>query len=274
MRALPYALAVLTAAAAGSVASAADPPARRATVTLQPEMTGVRPSDTAWVGLHVALLPGWHTYWINPGDSGAPARVDWKVPPGVAAGDIVWPAPHRLSNPPFVDFGYEGNVLLLVPITTSDLGRLASVSLEADVRLLVCKDVCVPERSTVTITLPVSRSPQKRPDAEPLYSAARRRVPGAPPASWRLQAQAREGRVVLTVDAAPPPLAIEFFPLRPLEIRHAALQPYRRLPQGASLTLEVDERRREPPPRLTGVLVLDDERSVAVDIPVSTAPLR
>jgi thiol:disulfide interchange protein DsbD len=261
-------VAALLAAVVPAAASADQPPTRRAEVQLVSELRGVPPSDSFWVGLRVALRPGWHTYWTNPGDSGAPARVEWTLPPGVVAGDILWPAPHRLENPPFVDFGYHGDVLLLVPLRTSDLGRTASVSLAADVRLLVCRDVCLPERSTVTITLPVTRSPQKRPDVEPLFAQARRRVPRAPPSSWRLRAEARERRDILTIDAAQPTRAIEFFPLRPLEIRHAAPQPYRRLPAGVSLTLEMDERRREPPPRLTGVLVIDHEGSVTVDVPV------
>jgi DsbC/DsbD-like thiol-disulfide interchange protein len=263
-------------AATLSTAFAAEPPAggRRAELRLLAEMRAVPASGTSWVGLHVALRPGWHTYWTNPGDSGESVRITWKLPSGMVPGDIVWPAPHRFANPPFMDFGYEGEVLLLIPITTADLARTASVSLEADVRLLVCKDVCVPERSTVTITLPVSQMPEKRPEVEPLFAEARRRVPRPPPASWRLRALARDRSVILTIDTGQPPRAIEFFPLRPLEIRHAAPQAYRRVSTGASLTLEVDERRRESPSRLTGVLVIDHEEPVTVDVPVSGEGLR
>lgn len=248
----------------------AEPPTadRRAEVRLLAEMQSVQPSGELWVGLHVELRPGWHTYWTNPGDSGEPVRIDWKLPPGIVTGDIVWPAPHRLPNPPFMDFGYENEVLLLIPIRTADLRRTASVTLEADLRLLVCKDICVPERSTVAITLPVSRIPQKRSDVEPLFAAARRRVPRAPPVSWRLRAQARDRTVIMTIDTEQPPHAIEFFPLRPLEIRHAAPQPVRRSPAAVSLTLEIDERRREPLSHLSGVLVIDQEHSVTVDVPV------
>jgi thiol:disulfide interchange protein DsbD len=269
---LSHAAAVLAALAATAFAD--EPPPRRAEVTLVSETAGAPPSGSFWVGLQVALRPGWHTYWINPGDSGAPARVTWTLPPGVVAGDIVWPAPHRLPNPPFVDFGYEDRVLLLVPLEVSKLDRGGSLSLAADVRLLVCRDVCVPERSAVTLTLPVRPSPETRTDVQGLFAAARRRVPGAPPASWSIGAEARDRTVILTIEGTPAPRALEFFPLRPLEIQHAAPQPYRRLPQGGSLTLDVDERRREPPSRLTGVLVHDDARSVAVDVPVSIGSQR
>jgi thiol:disulfide interchange protein DsbD len=253
-----------------AIAGQAPSDTRRAEVRLVAETQGVQPSGVLWLGLHVTLRQGWHTYWANPGDSGEPARIKWTLPPGMTSGDIVWPAPHRLPNPPFMDFGYEREVLLLVPIRTDGL-RARSATLEADVRLLVCKDVCVPEHSTVTLTLPVEEHPRKDSDVEPLFAAAKRRVPTKPPQSWRLRAEAGESSVILTIETRKPPSAVEFFPARPLEFRHAAAQPFRRTPAGASLTIEVDERRREPPPRVTGILVIDHDRSVTVDVPVRFA---
>src|SRR5947209_17609566 len=32
--------------------------------------------------------PGWHGYWLNPGDAGLPMQVDWHLPTGVAAGPL------------------------------------------------------------------------------------------------------------------------------------------------------------------------------------------
>ena len=267
---LRVAVTLVTVAAASTI-SAEGPRGRRAEVRLLSESSGVQSSGTFWIGLHVALHEGWHTYWVNPGDSGAPARIQWTLPAGAVVGDIVWPAPHRLSNPPFADFGYENEVLLLVPITISGLPIGESLTLAADVRVLVCKDVCVPERSTVTLSLPVSRSPEPRGEVEPLFTAARQRAPGPPPTSWRLHAHVRGRRVVLTIEAEQPPGKVEFFPLRPVEIQNAAAQRYTRLPHSASLALQVDERLRDPPARLTGVLV-DGTRAITVDVPIDAEP--
>ena len=68
------------------------------------------------VALRLKMKPGWHTYWRNPGDSGLPTTLDWKLPPGVAAGPIQWPAPHALPAGPLVNYGYEGEVLHLVDL--------------------------------------------------------------------------------------------------------------------------------------------------------------
>jgi len=251
---------------------AEEPRSRRSDVRLLSEATGAQSSGTFWVGLHVALQQGWHTYWVNPGDSGAPPRIQWTLPPGAVAGDIVWPAPHRMSNPPFADFGYENEVLLLVPITTSALPIGQSLTLAADVRVLVCKDICVPERSSVSLSLPVSRSPTPHAEVEPLFTAARQRAPGSPPSSWRMHAGMRDRSVVLSIDAADPPGKVEFFPLRPVEIQNAAAQKYARLSHGVSLVLQVDERRKDPPARLTGVLVADGTRAFTLDVPIDTQP--
>ena len=59
------------------------------------------------------MAEGWHTYWSNPGDSGLPTTITWKLPDGVGVGAIQWPAPRALPTGPLVNYGYEGQVLLL-----------------------------------------------------------------------------------------------------------------------------------------------------------------
>ena len=63
-----------------------------------------------------ALVP-WHTYWKNPGDSGLATSLSWTLPAGFAAGEIVWPTPQQLPVGPLMNFGYEGTLLLPVPVT-------------------------------------------------------------------------------------------------------------------------------------------------------------
>lgn len=46
----------------------------------------IEPGQDSWVGLHFELESGWHIYWINPGDSGEPPRVQWHLPAGFQAG--------------------------------------------------------------------------------------------------------------------------------------------------------------------------------------------
>ncbi len=86
------------------------------TVELLSEQESIQPGHAIHLGLHFRLEKEWHIYWINPGDSGEPPRLEWRLPARLRAGAIEWPAPSRLPLPPFMDYGYEGEVLLPVPI--------------------------------------------------------------------------------------------------------------------------------------------------------------
>ena len=81
------------------------------------ERTALVPGKPITVALRLKMAEGWHTYWRNPGDSGLPTTLAWKLPDGVGVGAIQWPAPHALPTGPLVNYGYEGEVLLLTGLT-------------------------------------------------------------------------------------------------------------------------------------------------------------
>jgi thiol:disulfide interchange protein/DsbC/DsbD-like thiol-disulfide interchange protein len=122
---------------------------------LVPEYLAWVPGQQAWVALRLKHEPHWHTYWRNPGDAGVPTRVQWTLPEGFAAGPIEWPVPHRIPVPPLANYGYEGEVLLLVPIDVPNRMFFGDVTLRAHVDWLVCKDVCIPGGADLKLKLPV-----------------------------------------------------------------------------------------------------------------------
>ena len=79
---------------------ATEPAGPRVRVELISEAAGIEPGGAVWVGIRQRIAPGWHTYWINPGDSGEPMTVAWTLPRGVAAGPLVWPHPERIPVGP------------------------------------------------------------------------------------------------------------------------------------------------------------------------------
>src|SRR5665213_982888 len=86
------------------------------TVELVTETSTIAPNHDFLAGLHFVLDKGWHIYWINAGDAGQPPRVDWQLPAGITAGALQFPAPQRLPLGPLMDFGYENEVLLPIPM--------------------------------------------------------------------------------------------------------------------------------------------------------------
>ena len=112
------------------------------------------------------------------------------LPPGYVAGDIVWPAPRALPAGPLVNYGYEGEVFHLVPLSVASSAVAgASVSLAARADWLVCKETCIPEGADLTLDLPVAAAavPSRWHDA----IAATRAALAAPlPAGWKAHAAA------------------------------------------------------------------------------------
>ena len=118
--------------------------------------------NTVWVGLQLAHQPHWHTYWKNSGDSGLPTQLTWTLPVGVMAGDIAWPAPQKIRIGSLVNYGYEGAVLLAVPLTITPAFKPSLLNSNLDIKLkaqwLVCKEECIPEEGEFALSIPVKGS--------------------------------------------------------------------------------------------------------------------
>lgn len=223
----------------------------------------IQPGQAFTVGLRQRITPHWHTYWKNPGDSGEPTRLTWKLPAGFEASDIRWPIPQALPVGPLMNFGYSDELLLPVTITPpADLAGGARVTLEALAEWLVCEKICVPESKTVTLTLPIGGPGQPvspGPDAA-LFDAVERQMPL--PSTWPTRLEAAGDKLklhVITKDLDPARLAeVRFFPDKWGVISHAAPQPLTWTSDGPSLLLTRGETAQDGLPELSGVLVLTE----------------
>jgi thiol:disulfide interchange protein len=108
------------------------------------------PGHTLRIGLRLKIQPGWHTYWANPGDAGAPPTLDVT---GSAAGPIVYPTPLHTQDGPFTSYVYTGNVLLPVTVTPPPAAH-GTLHLQAHATWLVCEKICVPEDAAFALDLP------------------------------------------------------------------------------------------------------------------------
>jgi thiol:disulfide interchange protein DsbD len=253
--------AVLAALAAPVVGAEANPVSTdNATVTLVPERMSVQPGGTVTVGLHQDIREGWHTYWLNPGDSGEATRIDWRLPEEASAGDIIWPAPRRIPYGPLTNYGYSDEVLLLSELSVpADWPVGEPLAVEAHATWLICSDVCIPEEATLTLELPVSAEPGL---ANALWSSefaeARAAVPAESP--WPADyARAEDGIALRLAGAELDPGTVRdvyFFPYDWGVIDHAAPQPWR--VEGGDLVLGMTQGMAPPQDDrpLEGVLTL------------------
>ena len=106
---------------------------------------------TLSAGLHLQLNENWKTYWRSAGEVGIPPSVEWSGSENVADVEFMWPAPTRFTAFGIENFGYAGDVVFPLRITLKDPG--APVTLSAQVKLLVCSNVCVPEEFDLSLRL-------------------------------------------------------------------------------------------------------------------------
>ena len=268
----PWAL-VLSAAALALCArhaEAAGTPIPHGTLELVAEKQWIAAGHPFNVALQFELEKGWHVYWVNPGDSGEPPRVTWDLPAGITAGDIEWPAPRRLGTASIVDYGYEDAVMLIVPMSAeANLAAQGPVQIAAEVKVLVCREMCIPGKAQVSLTLPVKAQPPPA-DAQSshLFAAARKALPRQTPANWKFGLFETNDSLVLTGNLGRRITYAIFFPLAESQVSNAGPQTLVPTASGFSLTLRKSDQLLKPIARLKGVLVLSGERAYSIDVPV------
>lgn len=142
---------------------------------LMAEHTAVAPGESLWVALALEAIPGWHTYWRTPGDSGLPTEIRWSLPEGITAGDIHWPLPERIAYGDLMNFGYHGKVLLLTELKVApDYEGPSSVPLDADATWLVCEELCIPEDGVFSLPIKIEENPARQDTAAGAAIAATR----------------------------------------------------------------------------------------------------
>ncbi len=229
------------------------------TARLVSERIALVPGGTAWVALHLAIRPGWHTYWLNPGDAGEPTEIAWTLPPGYSAGAIQWPAPERLVEPGDIAvYGYTGSATHLVPITVpADAKPGERVTLAAEARWLVCE-----KDGKFRLPLPVQAAGTTPPvdgAAADIVDAARAALPKPSPwpAHFTLSGKTLTLRVEGAALDASRIASLQFFPNEPGVVTPSARQAVAHDGKGFTLALAAAGKAAAQK-SLAGVLVIKE----------------
>ena len=186
-------------------------------VELLCEQRSIRPGAAFCLGLHLRHPPGSHSYWQHPGIVGLATQVEWDLPAGIDAGAIEWPAPAVVKMAGYDAQGYEGETLLLIPLTAAADFASKQVRVTAKVSWMCCGATCCPAvKIPFGVTLPVAGSAEADPANEALFAKFRALVPKPDPA-WRVAVTRGPHTIELTLhapgDRPAPPTAdgIRFF---------------------------------------------------------------
>jgi thiol:disulfide interchange protein DsbD len=270
------ALRALTGAALAALALAATAqPVRTPNVEaeLVPERAALVPGQRNTVALRLKIRDGWHTYWRNPGDSGLPTTLEWKLPAGFTADAIQWPAPKALPAGPLVNYGYEGEVLHLVDIHVP-AGAASPVTLAARADWLVCEATCIPEAADLSLALPVDAGAGPHRAWGARIAATRGALP-KPLQGWNVEATAAGDKVKLAL-AAPPgaaaPGTLRFFPYREGAIEPSGAQAVARDGDRYVMTLPVAHQLAPGFTQVAGVITASNAiggaKAATIDVPL------
>ena len=113
--------------------------------------------ESVTLAIHMRPEPGWHGYWLNPGDAGLGMALEWSLPEGAKAGEPLYPVPHTLLISGLMNHVYESDFAVLVPLTLPTETQAGTrLPIAVDAQWLACTDeICVPEQARLQTTITV-----------------------------------------------------------------------------------------------------------------------
>lgn len=185
----------------------------------------VRPGERLVAALELRMPSGMHTYWRNPGLSGLPTAIQWTLPDGFTAGEMLWPVPERIESAGMSAYGYHDSVMLLVPLTVASNAPLGNVRIAAKVSWLECREACVPGKTNFTLALDIGDTSIPSGDATAIENA-RAHLPGPDSAStakawWETSSGTNSRMLSITWPETLAPPGAEFFPYVQIDDSHA-----------------------------------------------------
>ncbi len=115
------------------------------------------PGGPATLALHMTPAPGWHGYWLQPGDAGFPMRLNWHLPAGASVGQPRYPVPQTLLVAGLMNHVFEHDYAVLadmrLPVGVRAKVR-TGVPIGVSAQWLACSaTVCVPEQAELSTVL-------------------------------------------------------------------------------------------------------------------------
>ena len=120
-------------------------------------------TDVGWIGpsqefhLIVVINPdaGWHTYWENPGDSGAATEITIQAPEGFKVGKPVFPRPEIFRTTKETTYGYSKQAAIFVPVTAPASTPDGQAEFQVTTNWLACKKNCVLGENETTLRVSI-----------------------------------------------------------------------------------------------------------------------
>ena len=212
------------------------------------------PGGEVELAIHMRPAPGWHGYWLNPGDAGLPMDVQWQLPKGFSAGPLRYPVPTRLTVAGLMNYVFEQDYAVLVRLKVP-AGANGTVPIRADAHWLACTDkICVPEQGQLALDIPVGNGAPNRAE----FDQWRKQLAQPITTVGHFTVDAGKLRVAIPLPANVPVGEPYLFPVTDNVVDYEAPQTFRRTGNWLVAELKISK----APTQFAGVLALGDGRGL------------
>ncbi len=245
----------------------ADAKPYHSTVTFISDTNTLTPGQTYHIGILLIPKYPWHTYWQNPGDSGAPTHIRFHAPQNITIGPIMWPAPTYITAYSYTNYGYNKPTLFAATVTLPMHYTATTCTFSADISWVMCHDICVANHETITLTLPVTDTPSGPSHWATRFTQSFQSIPQKLPgthAVFSVQAHTLTMRLHPIPDTWYPDAQYMFFPYTPGIVSPSAPQHISVIDHTLSLTQNISPHFTQPPKTFSGIVVVTDTKKSQV----------
>lgn len=116
------------------------------------------PGETYRLGVAFEMEPEWHIYWRYGGETGLPPSFVWDLPQDFQTPQMAWPAPELISLNGLINYGFHDEAIIFADINIPQDYTGESLKIDLALEWLICKDICIPEFGSYSITLASANS--------------------------------------------------------------------------------------------------------------------
>jgi thiol:disulfide interchange protein/DsbC/DsbD-like thiol-disulfide interchange protein len=244
--------------AARSTASSAAPTHIAAELVVE---RAAAPGQAVQLAIAMTPAPGWHGYWLNPGDAGFGMTIDWlanELRDDTAFAAPRYPVPTTLLIAGLMNHVYDRPYAVLVTYHVPASAQPGTtIPITANAHWLACTEaICVPEEAQLSTLLTVA-APGATTPTDPRFGEWRRRLPAPLGTPARFAIAGDTLRLAIPLPASQPLEAPHVFAGTDRVVDYAAPQVFAR--QGDLLLVTLKRAKPAPltPTTIDAVLRLD-----------------
>lgn len=208
----------------------------------------------------VELEKDWHIYWLNSGDSGMPTSFEFILPEKISLLEIKWTVPKIFEFEGYASYGYEGIAVFPFSIYIPENFNQDEITIELNLRSLICKDVCKPFNKKLSKTINLKKKFVADNSVSDLISNASKNIP-VKNDKLKLRAKNHSDYVAINISSEIIKINkirnVHFIPYENGIFKNSVTQNFALSDSVVVLNVEFDPFKTKVPEILSGILIIE-----------------